>query len=428
MQSRLVLWLTDFIHFIDGFPDYKSSRPWQSTTQGVNRMALVAWHVFPSPGRADVCYVQDEWMTWQEMKNKNGYRYDSITRCRTPWHEQQLEGLLLSYNLTTSQGTASATPATSDAMPASTGRTRMPHNNRMSIDASLRTTAIWSQTIGHDPHAAAAAAAAPTAEQVAAGQRARDAVLAVARQQNLTGGANRDDFALRMYQGLKPGKKAAVTAAGAAGAGGADEAKQLALALQEDPLSSSEDELVAVKVKKSKKKRHRKNRKHKRRDSSSSSSDDDDDDDDSGSDTSSERRRREKKRRHRKRSKKHHSRDCDDVQDTASEDSYDRRRKHKSKDRRKRTKKRRRRLSSSSDDSDSSRQSSKNEHHKKRSQKHSSGQNEEDMPTYVASESYSGSKKGYVFRAGDMGIGYYIDRKPKVNQKELEEITRWHSG
>lgn len=33
-------------------------------------------------------------------------------------------------------------------MPASAGRVRMPHNNRMSTSAALKTSDIWSKTIG----------------------------------------------------------------------------------------------------------------------------------------------------------------------------------------------------------------------------------------------------------------------------------------
>jgi hypothetical protein len=35
-------------------------------------------------------------------------------------------------------------------MPASAGRVRMPHNNRVAAAAALKTTAIWQKTIGYE--------------------------------------------------------------------------------------------------------------------------------------------------------------------------------------------------------------------------------------------------------------------------------------
>ncbi|CAM9221549.1 unnamed protein product, partial [Choristocarpus tenellus] len=39
-------------------------------------------------------------------------------------------------------------------MPATAGRVRMPHNNRMSSSSALKMTGIWTNTIGYDPYAA----------------------------------------------------------------------------------------------------------------------------------------------------------------------------------------------------------------------------------------------------------------------------------
>ncbi|CAN0073483.1 unnamed protein product, partial [Heterosigma akashiwo] len=39
-------------------------------------------------------------------------------------------------------------------MPASAGRVRMPHNNRVHSSAALKMTGIWTNTIGYDPYAA----------------------------------------------------------------------------------------------------------------------------------------------------------------------------------------------------------------------------------------------------------------------------------
>ncbi|CAI5714168.1 unnamed protein product [Hyaloperonospora brassicae] len=40
-------------------------------------------------------------------------------------------------------------------MPATAGRVRMPHNNRMHSSTALKMTGIWKNTIGYDPYAAA---------------------------------------------------------------------------------------------------------------------------------------------------------------------------------------------------------------------------------------------------------------------------------
>jgi hypothetical protein len=41
-------------------------------------------------------------------------------------------------------------------MPATAGRVKMPANNRVSSSVALRTTDVWSKTIGYDPYAGAA--------------------------------------------------------------------------------------------------------------------------------------------------------------------------------------------------------------------------------------------------------------------------------
>lgn len=282
-------------------------------------------------------------------------------------------------------------------MPASAGRTRMPHNNRMSIDSSLRTTSIWSKTIGHDPYAGRDESTTQEEDaKLQDGQKKREAVLAVARQQNLTDGANRDDFALKMYQGLKAKKKSATDEQNAQQSKGMSK-------LQDDPLSSSEDEFVAVPVKEKKKSKHKK-RKHKKKHYSSSEDSDSSDDG-----------RRTKKRKREKRSKRKYSDD-----DSDSEDSTSRHRRRRHRKRNKRKRKRKKYSSSSSYDSDSSCDSTVNTADKKRSNGrkivHKKGQ--EGLP-FIASESYTDSRKGYVFKMGEQGLGYYLDHPPKVNSEKL---------
>lgn len=43
---------------------------------------------------------------------------------------------------------------------------------------------------------------------------------------------------------------------------------------------------------------------------------------------------------------------------------------------------------------------------------------------FIASKKYDGSKKGYVFRKGAKGVGYYIDIKPVPDRMALEALSR----
>eukprot|EP00568_Trieres_chinensis_P017983 CAMPEP_0183326902 /NCGR_PEP_ID=MMETSP0160_2-20130417/83427_1 /TAXON_ID=2839 ORGANISM="Odontella Sinensis, Strain Grunow 1884" /NCGR_SAMPLE_ID=MMETSP0160_2 /ASSEMBLY_ACC=CAM_ASM_000250 /LENGTH=74 /DNA_ID=CAMNT_0025494997 /DNA_START=59 /DNA_END=279 /DNA_ORIENTATION=+ len=70
-------------------------------------------------------------------------------------------------------------------MPATAGRVRMPHNNRVSTSGALKTSDIWSKTIGHDPYAARSDPAA-AASAAADAEKARG-LLELARHQNVTG-------------------------------------------------------------------------------------------------------------------------------------------------------------------------------------------------------------------------------------------------
>lgn len=115
----------------------------------------------------------------------------------------------------------------------------MPHNNRVAAGSALKTTDIWSKTIGHDPYSTQSEQAAESASAAAA-EKARG-LLELARHQNLTGGrggnAGGDDFARKMFLGLKGGKK---RRAGEEEVVGKMDADTLAL-LEES--SSDEDEI-----------------------------------------------------------------------------------------------------------------------------------------------------------------------------------------
>jgi ribosome biogenesis protein UTP30 len=50
--------------------------------------------------------------------------------------------------------------------------------------------------------------------------------------------------------------------------------------------------------------------------------------------------------------------------------------------------------------------------------------NETDKQNFIAAKKFKGSKKGYVFRMGRQGVGYYEDKKPVVDTDAMEAILR----
>jgi hypothetical protein len=208
---------------------------------------------------------------------------------------------------------------------------RMPHNNRMSTSATLKTHAIWQTAIGHDPYANAEEKE-DTVVTEADKEKARS-VMEMARSQNLTDGAKRDNFTAQMYQGLKKGKQRRADASKPAEA--VDPELQQLL---EAPSSSSEDEFLEVDLKKEEKKKSSSSsgkKKHRKRRKRSSSNDSDDSSSDESSDDRRERRRKDKrKKKHRKR-----SRDSSSSSDDSDAEEEIRRRKRKDKRRHKERKK-----------------------------------------------------------------------------------------
>eukprot|EP00560_Eucampia_antarctica_P000905 CAMPEP_0197834718 /NCGR_PEP_ID=MMETSP1437-20131217/23436_1 /TAXON_ID=49252 ORGANISM="Eucampia antarctica, Strain CCMP1452" /NCGR_SAMPLE_ID=MMETSP1437 /ASSEMBLY_ACC=CAM_ASM_001096 /LENGTH=218 /DNA_ID=CAMNT_0043439625 /DNA_START=75 /DNA_END=732 /DNA_ORIENTATION=+ len=188
-------------------------------------------------------------------------------------------------------------------MPAS-AKGRMPHNNRLSTSAALRTSDIWSKTIGYDPYAAENEKGAGS-DAVANADKARS-LLELARHQNVGGrAAGNDEFARKMFLGLKGGKKRRSDDPN----NGPESvlSEELRKRLEEDS-SSSEEEFVTMKgeegignseqggtKKKSQRdeKKHRKKRKYKKRKKYASSSSDDDDDSGSKVDSSDSSHRRQ---------------------------------------------------------------------------------------------------------------------------------------
>jgi len=189
----------------------------------------------------------------------------------------------------------------------------MPHNNRMSTSASLKTHAIWQTAIGHDPYANDTESKDAVTE---ADKEKAKSVLAMARSQNVTDGAERSGFTAQMYRGLKQGKRRRADEI----QGGIDGIDPQLQQLLDDPSSSSEDEFVEVsqprkeakrkKTSGSKKKKHKRSRKY----SSSSDSDDDSESTDDSREGDRKRRRkdRKKKKQHKRRSRNHDDSDTDD--------------------------------------------------------------------------------------------------------------------
>lgn len=232
----------------------------------------------------------------------------------------------------------------------------------------------------HDPHGAQNGGAGLTdAEREAATAKA-ESVMQVARQQNLTGDSGtRDDFARKLYLGLKGGKKrrADYYSMDAVDAERQREQQQL---LQEDE-STSEDEyrVVIESSKKETKIKETKNRKQKALRKSSNRRRDDDGSSVRDSDESEYERRRSKHRKHKKKRKyRKHSHSKDESGDS---------------------------------DDDSGRDPRRGENHRKSKK---SRKEEPLRESFVAAEQYTGSKSGYVFKSGDKGVGYYQDTGTKV--------------
>ena len=203
-------------------------------------------------------------------------------------------------------------------MPASAGRTRMPHNNRMSTSGALATSDIWSKTIGHDPYANS------TGERHQQdgddmNEKAKG-LLALARHQKVAGDTtSRDDFARKLYLGLKGGKKRRTTELCTPLP---NDVRMVELLAQE---SSSEEEYVE-KQQVVATERKKKKRKHSLKECKSS------DESESSDESSKESRSKKKKaRRERKVSRRSRSESSDEEpdSDSSNERKQRKRRKHR---------------------------------------------------------------------------------------------------
>lgn len=200
-------------------------------------------------------------------------------------------------------------------MPSSTGRTRMPHNNRMSTSATLKTSNIWQSTIGHDPYANIDN---PNQQNKARlDEEKAKTLLKLANASSAASSGRKEGaelsngFVAQMYSGLKTVKKRTKEEA-LEGHDGISNREKMSMdakrMLEEEDSSSSEDEFIEVtqskddidrpdrktsehKKKKKKKKRSRKKKRYDSDDSDSSSSNDD---------------RKKRKSRHLKKSRRKH--------------------------------------------------------------------------------------------------------------------------
>lgn len=202
----------------------------------------------------------------------------------------------------------------------------MPHNNRVSTSASLRTNDIWSKAIGHDPYAEQDAEMAPGGQGASRlDEDKAKTLMEIARSQN-TEDRSGNNFVANMYRGLKSGKKRRADLQSDPSGLSEDVRKRLA-----DNSSSSEEEFLEVEEKipsqqvevleKKKPDRKKKSKRKKDYDSDSSSS---------SSDDSYERRKRRKRERRKKSSKKRSkSIRKRDHSDSDSESDSSKRRRHK---------------------------------------------------------------------------------------------------
>ena len=238
-------------------------------------------------------------------------------------------------------------------MPSSTGRTRMPHNNRMSTSATLKTTNIWQSTIGHDPYANNDD---PNQQNKARlDEEKAKTLLKLANASSAASSGRKEGaelstgFVAQMYSGLKTAKKRTKEEA-LEGQDGISNREKMSMdakrMLEEEDSSSSEDEFIEVtqskddidrldpkrsehkkKKKKKKKKRSRKKKRYDSDDSDSSSSNND---------------RKKRKSRHLKKSRRKHYSSSSESDGESIEESDSHRKKR---DSRKKHKQRKRSLS-----------------------------------------------------------------------------------
>jgi hypothetical protein len=227
-------------------------------------------------------------------------------------------------------------------MPSSTGRARMPHNNRMSTSATLKTTNIWQSTIGHDPYGNNDD---PNQKNKARlDEEKAKTLLKLANASSAASSGRKEGvelsngFVAQMYSGLKTTKKRTKVEA-LEGPDGINNREKLSMdakrRLEEEDSSSSEDEFIEVVQRqedvdrqdrkkndqKKKKKKKKRSRKKKRHDSEVSDSSDDDDDDD----------RKKRKGSRKKSRRKHYSSSSNSDSQSSDESDFDRKKRGNSK-------------------------------------------------------------------------------------------------
>ena len=53
---------------------------------------------------------------------------------------------------------------------------------------------------------------------------------------------------------------------------------------------------------------------------------------------------------------------------------------------------------------------------------------EKECKDFISSKKFKGSKKGFVFKMGERGLGYYLDKKPQPDKMALQALARMNKG
>ena len=158
-------------------------------------------------------------------------------------------------------------------MPATVGRVKMPHNNRLSTSGALKSNDMWAKTIGHDPYAGEGE------KQEEENKAQAEHIMELARLSNVAdGGAHRGvNFAQQVFWGVGRGPPKGWEVPEIPSEDDDDEPLP-----KKRPRDDDSDRRVKKKKKSSKKKKEKKKKDRKRRRRSS--------DDDSDSDASQKKK------------------------------------------------------------------------------------------------------------------------------------------
>jgi len=69
-----------------------------------------------------------------------------------------------------------------------------------------------------------------------------------------------------------------------------------------------------------------------------------------------------------------------------------------------------------------------NKNQKSAEKKNKTQKSNDEKSDFIVSKKFNGSKKGYVFKKGEKGVGYYIDVKPVIDEMAMDAIGRANAG